>query len=142
MKEKIESGIGKRLARAFFGKETCVRFEHNGQGSWMMVGRKNDTGWDWSKAKMNAGEFGSILCVLSGKSEKAEFFHTFQKDGAKSETRITVNKAPDGPNVFFRVGEHAKPLNPGEQEVLRVFLERALNEDSEDDWQPQGGDAL
>jgi hypothetical protein len=125
-----------RLARAFFGRESCVRFEHNSLGTWMMLGRKNGTGWVWQKAKLSPAEVGDILCVVHGKTDKVGFFHTFEKDGVKKETRITVSKAQDGPNVFFRIEEHAKPLNPGEQEVLAVFLQRVLHDGCVDGWRP------
>lgn len=130
-----------RLARAFFGRESCVRFEHNTLGTWMMAGRKNGNGWTWQKAKLNPAELGDILSVLAGRVDKVGFFHTFTKDGVKKETRINVNRTVESPNVFFRIEENAKPVNLGEQEVLRIFLERILTETCKDDWQPAGGEA-
>lgn len=136
MNKTTETKNIERLARAFFGRESCVRFEQNGQGTWMMLGRKNGTGWAWQKAKLSPAEVGDVLCVLNGRTDKVGFFHTFEKEGVKKETRINVNRAEDGPNVFFRIEEHAKPLNMGEQEVLKVFLLRALFDGCQDDWQP------
>jgi len=126
-----------RLARSFFGLESCLRLEHNATGTWMMLGRKNGTGWTWNKAKLNPAELGDILCVLAGRTSKVGFFHTFTKDGVKKETRINVNKAESGDSVFFRIEEHAKPLNPGEQEVLRALLQRVLFESCQDEWKPE-----
>lgn len=126
-----------RLGRSFFGKESCVRFEHNDQGTWLMVGKRAGQGWAWQKAKLNAAELGEILCVLTGRLDKAGFFHTFEKEGVKKETRINVSRAEEGPNVFFRVEDNAKPLSAAEQEVLKALLWRVLFESCEDDWQPE-----
>jgi hypothetical protein len=115
-----------------------VRFEHNDAGTWLLVGRKNGQGWVWQKAKLNVSEVGDILCVLDGKTTQVGFFHTFEKDGVKKETRILVSKASDGPTVFFRIGDHGKPLNLGEQAVAKAFLQRVLFEACTDDWRPEG----
>ena len=120
--------VTQRLARAFFGQQSCLRMESNENGVWMMVGRRNGQRWVWQKAKLNPAEVGDILCVLAGKADKIGFFHTYEKDGVKKETKINISKAEDSSNVFFRIGEHAKPLNAGEQEVLKVLLERALHD--------------
>lgn len=140
---KTEKGNSQRLARAFFGRDSCVRFEH-ADATWMMVGKKHGHGeWQWQKAKLNPEEVGEIIAVMSGRIDKAGFFHTFDKDGVKKETRINISKTDDSPNIFFRIDELAKPLDIGEQEVLKALLQRVLYE-CEDDWQPDAarGDAV
>lgn len=100
-----------------------------------MVGKKTDQAWDWKKAKMGASEVGDILHLLDGKAATVGFFHSFMVDGVKKENRINVSRAEEGQNLFFRIGEYAKPLMPGEQFVLRVMLERVLFEGAVDAWE-------
>lgn len=127
---------GKSFGRSFFGKDSCMRIEHNTAGTWMSIGHKNGNGWQWKKAKLSPVELGDILTVLNDKTDKVSFFHSFkQKDGERKETKIFVSRAEDSPSVFFRIEEHAKPLNLGEQEVLKTLLHQILFKTCESNWQ-------
>ncbi len=49
--------------RAAFGKQSCVKLERNGRGTWLQVGKKQEEKWDWKKAKLSDVEIAVMLCV-------------------------------------------------------------------------------
>ena len=108
------------LAQTAFGKESCVKIERNGRGTWLQVGRKSDEGWDWHKAKLSDVEIAELLCVLDRGQEQASWFHTFNGN----ETRISAGRKEK--TVFIRVDDYAAALNPGQQIVFAVLCQRIL----------------
>lgn len=111
------------LRHAFFGQASCVTLDHGQNGTFLKVGKKNGDGWGWQVAKMSMPELGDIISVIKGRTDKASFFHSF-KD---KQTKIWINRDDKG-QVFFKIEDHAKPLNIGEQEVLLVLLDRVIEQ--------------
>lgn len=120
------------LERAFFGKDSCLVVSLNNRNECYFqfgkVAEKNVSGkdfWSWKKTKMNDVELGDILDVLEQRKPKISFFHSFSKDGAKSQTQIWVERL-DGGNVRFSVKEANRALMAGEQQVLIVLLKHII----------------
>lgn len=114
--------IQNELKHSFFGQANCLTISNGNIGSFMSIGKKNGTGWNWEAAKMSLPELGDIIAVLKGVVDKVSFFH--QYEGKK--TQIWVNKESEKGIVFFKIQDHAKPLNQGEQQVLQVILKEII----------------
>ncbi|MBN1159815.1 MAG: hypothetical protein JXA43_01090 [Candidatus Diapherotrites archaeon] len=84
------------------------------------MGKKEGEKWIWDKVKMGEEECGEIVRVLNGKQDKAAFFHQF----GEHSNKIWVSKKDDA--IFVKINEVSKGLTGGEQEVLRIILERLI----------------
>ena len=108
------------MNRAFFGKTTCLKIQYNNGTIYFHMGKKDGESWSWDKVKMGEEECGEIVRVINGKQDKAAFFHQF----GDNSNKIWVSKKDDA--VFVKINEVSKGLTGGEQEVLRVILERLI----------------
>ena len=121
------------LARAAFGRESCVKIERNGRGTWLQVGKKSGEAWDWKKAKLSDVEIAELLLVLDSRQEQAGFFHKFNGN----ETRISVGRKEQ--TLFIRVDDYAAALNPGQQVVFAFLCQRIIEKGCEaQPWEPKG----
>ena len=117
------------LARAAFGRESCVKIERNGRGTWLQVGRKSGEAWDWQKAKLSDSEVGELLLVLDARQEQASWFHKF--DGRESRISAARKEAI----VFVRINDFAAALVPGQQVAFGVLCRRILEAGCEaEEW--------
>ncbi len=135
-KDKNNNGTEEHfiLARAAFGKQSCVKIERNGRGTWLQVGKKQEEKWDWRKAKLSDTEIADILLVLDCRQDQASFLHTFKGN----ETRINASRKEQ--TIFIRVDDYAAALNPGQQLVFAHLCSRILEKGCEQaPWQPQEG---
>ena len=120
------------LGRTAFGRESCVKLDQNGRGSWLQVGRKSNGAWGWEKAKLSDTEIAEMLLVLDRAQEQASWFHKFEG----KETKISVTRKED--TVFVRVNEFAAALNLGQQVVFAHLCSRILERGCEQEpWQPE-----
>ena len=118
------------LARTAFGRESCVKIECNGRGTWLHVGKKSNGAWDWEKAKLSDTEIAEMLLVLDRAQEQASWFHKFEG----KETKINVTRKES--TVFVRVNEFAAALKPGQQVVFAHLCSRILERGCEQEpWQ-------
>lgn len=109
------------LEKAFFGHKNCLKVQFSlNKDCYFQFGKEIDDSWIWKKVKFNDVELGYILCVLSGRMEKTSFYHKF-KDQA---TQIWINRVND--SIIIKTKEISKSLNPGEQEVMKVLIERII----------------
>ena len=120
------------LGRTAFGKESCVKIERNGRGTWLQVGRKKNGAWGWEKAELADVEIAEMLLVLDRAEGQASWFHSFNG----SETKISVSRKEA--TVFVRVNEFAAALNPGQQVVFAHLCSRILEKGCEQEpWVPE-----
>ena len=120
MNTKRPNATGTR--KAFFGKDTCLVFQMNAESKkvFLDIGKKGPSGWSWNKAKIDDEELAEILMVIEKKMDEASFYHSF---GSKN-TKIWVNRKDD--QVYFRIEDQSKALNPAQQTVLAVLLRDAI----------------
>ena len=117
------------LSRVSFGKESCVKLERNGRGTWLQVGRKSGEAWDWQKAKLSDVEVGELLLVLDARQEQASWFHKF--DGRESRISAARKEAI----VFVRINDFAAALILGQQVAFGVMCRRILEAGCEaEEW--------
>lgn len=121
--EQGNNGNKSVLKHAFFGQASCVTLDHGQNGTFLKVGKKNGNGWNWQVAKMSMPELGDIISVLKSKTDKVSFFHSFKG----KQTKIYVNR-DEKSSVFFRIEDHAKPINIGEAELMLVLLDRIIEQ--------------
>ena len=109
------------ISKSFFGKSSCLVVQQTqAQDIYFRVGKKEIKGWHWSVAKLKAVEVAEIIALLHLRTEVCRFYHTYKNN----EQHIFVNRKAE--KVFVRIGEQAKPLDLGEQELLRIILETFL----------------
>jgi len=111
------------LNKAFMSKTGCLKLQYNEKTKsiYLHAGKKKeDDSWDWVKTKIGDAEAGDILNVIKGKFEKISFFHKF-KDQQK---RTWINMKDD--LLWVRIEDYKKSLNPGEQRVFEILLEKAI----------------
>lgn len=113
-------------SKTFFSKNSALKVMFNKETKriYCNIGKKNNDIWQWKKIKLNCVEAGKIIRVLAGKLENTSFIHKFND----VLTKIWVNKKED--TIFFRVEDISKSLNEGEQEVLKILLERMILEEN------------
>jgi len=125
---------GLLINKAFFGKNTVLKIQYHKEKkqAYIHAGKKTlDAKWTWNKVKFSDSELGMILNVLSGKTEKISFFHKF--NGNKKQ--IWINK--DNGILFFKIDDISKSLTLGEQEVMKILLQKIIlmmNLESKSDW--------
>ena len=127
-KDKNNNGTKEHfiLARTAFGKQSCVKLERNGRGTWLQVGKKLDEErWDWRRAKLSDTEIAEMLLVFDGRQEQANWLHTFQG----SETRISAGRKDQ--TVFIRVDDYAAALSPGQQVLFAHLCSRIIEKGCE-----------
>ena len=107
--------------RAFFGKTSCLKVMFNQGSIYIHMGLKGPDGWTWDKLKFNDMEAGEIVRVLNGRKNEVSFYHKFDNHANKA----WVTRKDDGA-FFFRINDVNKNLSDGEQEVLRVLLEKFI----------------
>ncbi len=108
------------LDKAFFGKDNCITVQVRKDAAFLKWGRKSEGAWVWKNVKFADVELGEILRVLSGATDEASFFHSFQGES----TKIWVSRQQNA--VVLRADDFTKGLQPGEQEVLGVLLRNAI----------------
>ena len=120
------------INKAFMSKNNALKIQYNKDVNQIFIhaGKKDNEKWVWIKTKFSDSEIGDILRVLNGQTDKCSFFHQFNGN----TTRTWINKK-DG-FVFFKIEDISKALNSGEQEVLKVLLNKIIllsnvNEDLE-----------
>ena len=114
------------VSRAFFGKSSCFKVQFRQGNCYFQMGKKTGEKWEWDKLKMNDVELGEIVRVLNKGKEKMSAFHKFKSpDGKESENKLWISHAPDGA-VFVKINDTTKSMSDGEQEVLRILLERIV----------------
>jgi len=112
------------LNKAFMSKTGCLKLQCNEKTKsiYLHAGKKQtDNSWAWTKTKIGDDEAGHILNVLSGFVDKISFFHKFQNQ----TKRTWINKDDKG-LLWVRIEETKKSLSPGEQQVFKILLERAI----------------
>jgi len=111
------------LDRCFFGQKSALKAQYNEKSKsiYIGVGRKNgDDKWSWNNAKIKDTEAANIIRVIIGKADSISFFHTFKENNRK----IWINRKEE--QLFFKIDDNSKGLNPGEQEVLKIVLLEAI----------------
>lgn len=110
------------INKAFMSKNNALKLQYNKNTNqiFIHIGKNIGEKWEWKKSKYSDTEIGDILRVIDGKEEKCSFFHKF-KDNT---TRTWVNKK-DG-FLFFKIEDNSKALSAGEQEVMKVLLEKVI----------------
>ena len=109
------------LNKCFMAKSSALKLQLNDKNEcYLHLGKLNQEEWYWKKIKINQNEIGDIIRLLLGKESKLSFFHQYNNEG----TSIHVSRSKDV--VFFKIGDFNKALVLGEQEVMRVLLERIL----------------
>lgn len=119
----MENGL--KINKAFLGQKSALKLQLNKENeAYIHVGKKNqDDKWEWQRAKFEESELGSILQLLTGKSEKFTTVHEFE--GEKKS--IAFNMVKDKNLFFVKIGTiSSKPLAAGEQEVLRILIEKVI----------------
>ena len=115
------------MSRAFFGKSSCFKVQYRQGNCYFQMGKKSVDGkWSWDKLKMNDIELGEMVRLLNKGKEKMSAFHKFKApSGTESENKLWISHAPDGA-VFVKINDVTKSMSDGEQEVLRILLERII----------------
>ena len=110
-----------KLNKAFFGKNNCFKLILNDKNEcYFHFGIQNNGSYDWKKVKMSDNEVGDIVRVLNGKADSVCFFHKYNN----YDTQIWVNRKEK--YFFIKVKELSKSFSTGEQEVLRILLEKCV----------------
>jgi hypothetical protein len=97
-----------------------IQYNKNTNQIYIHAGKKDNYKWVWIKSKFSDSEIGEILRVLDGQTDKCSFFHQFNGN----TTRTWINKK-DG-FIFVKIEDISKALNSGEQEVMKVLLEKVI----------------
>ncbi|MBD3164521.1 hypothetical protein GF323_04925 [Candidatus Woesearchaeota archaeon] len=109
------------LNKAFFGKKNCFKVALNERREcYFHFGMEKNGSYEWKKVKMSDAELGEISQVLRKERNSTAFFHNFNGN----KTQIWVNRKDN--HFFIKVRELSKSFSEGEQEVLRILLERAI----------------
>ena len=111
------------INRAFFGKSNCFKLTLNEDGEcYFHFGIEENKKYLWKKVKISDVELGDILGVIEKKKVSIAFFHDY--NGTK--TQIWVNMKED--YFFIKVKELSKSFSNGEQNVLRILIEKTILE--------------
>jgi hypothetical protein len=110
------------INKAFMSKNNALKIQYNKNTNQIYIhaGKKDNYKWVWIKSKFSDSEIGEILRVLDGQTDKCSFFHQFNGN----TTRTWINKK-DG-FIFVKIEDISKALNSGEQEVMKVLLEKVI----------------
>ena len=108
------------MNKAFFGKTSCFKVQLNNKEVYFHMGTLKGETWTWEKLKMNDMELGEIVRLLNGKTDQWSTVHKF-KDNMNN---IWMNRSDKF--VFVKINNTTKAMNTGEQEVLRILLERCV----------------
>jgi len=110
------------INKAFLSKNNALKIQYNKDVNQIYIhaGKKDNDKWIWIKSKFSDSEIGEILRVLNGQTDKCSFFHKYNDN----TTRTWVNKKNGF--IFFKIEDISKALNSGEQEVMRVLLEKVI----------------
>ena len=111
------------MNKAFFGKNNCFKVLLNdNKECYLHFGIQKEDNYKWKKVKMSDIELGEILLVLRKEKNSVSFFHKYNGN----DTQIWINRKED--YFFIKVKELSKSFSPGEQEVLRILLEKTILE--------------
>lgn len=122
-----------KIDRAFHGKDKALVFtyeEGNNKSIFMNIGKKNGEKWEWIKCKISDEECGNIIQVLRGNRQEVSFFHkSVNKEGVEQTKNILISRLKDdNAKVIVSINKVSKLLTFGEQEVLRVLMEKVIIE--------------
>ena len=112
-----------RLDKVFFSQTSALKVQHdnNRPGIFLGIGKKADDGtWTWKTTKLKDTEAAQIIRLIQGRAQTVDFYHTFQGEA----TKIQINKKDD--DVYIKIEDHSKKIDPAEQEVLRIILEDTI----------------
>lgn len=103
-------------------KNNALKIQYNKDKNQIFfhAGKKDNDKWNWIRSKFSDSEIGEILRVLNGKIDKCSFYH--QYNGKAKRTWINKKNG----YLFFKIEDISKALNSGEQEVMKVLLEKVI----------------
>jgi len=125
LKAESERNKGQCIAidKCFFGQKTALKIQYNQENNsiYIGIGKKNENNqWQWNNAKIKDTEAADIIRVINGKIDNTSFYHTFNN----TNTQIWITKKET--QIFIKIDNLAKSLNPSEQEVLRILIEEII----------------
>jgi len=111
------------IDKCFFGQKTALKIQYNQENNsiFIGIGKKNENDqWTWNNAKIKDTEAADIVRVITGKIDNTSFYHTFNN----THTQIWITKKET--QIFIKIDNLTKNLNPSEQEVLKIILKETI----------------
>lgn len=114
-----------KLDKAFFSQTGALKIQYDPErpGIFLGIGKKANDTWTWKTAKLKDVEAAQIIRLIQGKTESIDLYHTFET----AATRISISKN-EKDEAYFKIDDHAKKLDPNEQEVLRIILQETIRQ--------------